>query len=105
MPQTYKVEVNCQDNTQTIEVREDQTVLEAAKEAGLELPSSCTAGVCTTCAAKLVEGEVSQDDAMGLSPDLRAEGYALLCVSYPRSDLKVLPGQEDAVYDKQFGRT
>ena len=105
MSQTYQVEINYQGNTQTIEAREDKTVLEAAKEAGVDLPNSCNAGVCTTCAAKLVEGEVSQDDAMGLSPDLRAEGYALLCVSYPRSDLKVVPGQEDAVYDKQFGRT
>ena len=41
---------------------------------------------------------------MGLSPDLQAEGYALLCVSYPLSDLKVETGKEDEVYDRQFGK-
>ena len=41
---------------------------------------------------------------MGLSPDLQAEGYALLCVSYPRSDLKVESNKEEIVYNRQFGK-
>jgi len=79
-------------------------VLAAAQEAGLDLPFSCSAGVCTTCAALITEGDVDQTDGMGVSPDLQAQGYALLCVAYPRSDLKVETEKEDIVYQKQFGQ-
>jgi len=82
----------------------DQTVLAAAEAAGVPVPSSCCAGVCTTCAARIAEGEVHQPDAMGVKEDLRKDGFALLCVSYPRSDLKVIAGQEDALYEAQFGQ-
>jgi ferredoxin len=104
MSATYSVEIKYQNKTQTIEVSEDQTILEAALDAGIELPSSCNAGVCTTCAALLSEGEVSQADGMGLSPDLQKEGYALLCVAYPRSNLKLESEKEDMVYQRQFGQ-
>lgn len=101
---TYTAEINHQGKTHTIQVFADKTVLQATDDAGLDLPRSCTAGVCTTCAAQLLSGEVEQGDAMGLSPELRAEGYALLCVSYPRSDLKIEPGKEGIVYERQFGK-
>ncbi|MFM7362788.1 MAG: 2Fe-2S iron-sulfur cluster-binding protein [Cyanobium sp.] len=84
--------------------RADQTVLAAAEAAGVPLPSSCCAGVCTTCAAKLLSGSVHQPDAMGVKAELQEQGYALLCVSYPRSDLELLAGQEDALYEAQFGQ-
>ena len=106
MPKTYTIEINYQGTSQTIEVPEDQKILEAAYAAGIDLPSSCNAGVCTTCAAKIVgEGSVEQGDGMGVSPELQAEGYALLCVSYPRSNLKLETEKEDEVYDRQFGRS
>jgi ferredoxin len=41
---------------------------------------------------------------MGVKAELQQQGYALLCVSYPRSDLDVLAGQEDALYEAQFGQ-
>jgi ferredoxin len=41
---------------------------------------------------------------MGISPELQAEGYALLCVAYPRSDLKLETEKEEIVYQRQFGR-
>ena len=102
MSKTYTVEINHQGATQTIQVAEDQTILDAATDADIELPFSCSAGVCTTCAAQIIEGEVSQTDGMGLSPDLQAEGYALLCVSYPRSNLKIETEKEEEVYGRQF---
>ncbi len=102
MSNTYTVEIRHQGTTQTIEVPDNKTVLAAAKEAGLELPDSCEAGVCTTCAGKLLEGEVEQGDGMGLGPELQAEGYALLCVSYPRSNLVVETEKEEEVYTRQF---
>jgi ferredoxin len=47
---------------------------------------------------------VQQPDAMGLSSELQQEGYALLCVSYPRSNLVVETQSEDEVYKLQFGQ-
>ncbi|AVQ72842.1 ferredoxin-1 [Microcystis aeruginosa NIES-1211] len=104
MTTTYKVEISHLGTTQTIEVRKDQTILQAAYDAGIDLPSSCNAGVCTTCAAQLSQGSVEQGEGMGLSPDLQKEGYALLCVAYPRSDIKLESGKEEVVYQRQFGK-
>lgn len=104
MSNIYQVEIINQGETQKIEVPEDRYILQVAEELDLNLPNSCNAGVCTTCAAKILSGEVEQSEGMGLSPELQAEGYALLCVSYPRSDLKVETGKEDEVYERQFGR-
>lgn len=104
MPTTYKVEIQHEGQTYTIEVPEDKQILNAAYAAGIDLPSSCNAGVCTTCAAQVLEGTVEQSDGMGVSPELQAEGYALLCVAYPRSDLKIETNKEDAVYQRQFGK-
>ncbi|MCP9833437.1 2Fe-2S iron-sulfur cluster binding domain-containing protein [Cyanobium sp. Aljojuca 7A6] len=84
--------------------RSDQTVLNAAEAAGVPLPSSCCSGVCTTCAALLRSGTVHQPDAMGVKAELQTKGYALLCVSYPLSDLDLLAGQEDTLYEAQFGQ-
>jgi len=70
----------------------------------VDLPSSCCSGVCTTCAARIHEGTVHQPDAMGVKAELQEQGYALLCVAFPRSDLKLTAGQEDALYEAQFGQ-
>ena len=104
MTDTFSVEILLPGETKQFTAAADQTVLDAAKAAGVDLPSSCCAGVCTTCAAKIVSGTVVQPDAMGLSPEIMEQGFALLCVSYPRSDLKIEPGQEDTVYHLQFGQ-
>lgn len=105
MSKTYTVELLHQGNTYTVEVPEDKQILRAANAAGIELPSSCNAGVCTTCAAKIIEGEVDQADGMGVSPELQAEGYVLLCVAYPRSNLKIETEKEEIVYARQFGKS
>jgi ferredoxin len=104
MANTYTVEINHQGTTHILQVPEDQTILSAADEAGLNLPTSCGAGVCTTCAAKITNGgQVDQSDGMGVSPELQKQGYVLLCVAYPRSDLKIITEQEEIVYQHQFG--
>ena len=104
MPNIYTVEIIHQGKTHNIQVNEEQTILQAATDAGIELPYSCSAGVCTTCAAQVLSGEVDQSDGMGVSPELQAEGYTLLCVAYPRSNLKLESEKEEIVYQRQFGQ-
>jgi ferredoxin len=104
MSKTYTVEILHEGKTHTLQVPENETVLSVADAAGLDLPSSCHAGVCTTCAGQISQGSVDQSDGMGVSPDLQKQGYALLCVAYPRSDLKLETGKEDIVYQLQFGK-
>jgi len=101
---TFQISASLDGAVYTFSCRADQTVLAAAESAEVPLPSSCCSGVCTTCAAKLSSGSVHQPDAMGVKADLRDQGYALLCVSYPLSDLELLAGQEDALYEAQFGQ-
>jgi ferredoxin len=104
MATTYNVEILHNGKTQTIEVPDDRTILAVAEELGLDLPTSCGAGVCTTCAAEVLDGKISQEEGVGLSPDLQEKGFALLCVSYPRSNCKVETNKEDQVYELQFGQ-
>jgi ferredoxin len=87
-----------------VEVPEDQYILQTAEEQDAKLPFLCRNGACTSCAVKVIAGELAQPEAMGLSPKLKERGYALLCVSYPRSDLEVETQAEDEVYQMQFGR-
>ncbi len=100
----YNISVAFEGAKHSFSCRSDQTVLSAAEAAGVMLPSSCCSGVCTTCAAKLTSGSVEQPDAMGVKEELRDAGFTLLCVAFPRSDLQVLAGQEDALYEAQFGQ-
>ncbi|MEM1370002.1 MAG: 2Fe-2S iron-sulfur cluster-binding protein [Cyanobacteria bacterium P01_H01_bin.15] len=85
-------------------VPEDRYILRAIEDEGTELPFSCRNGACTTCAVRVISGELEQPEAMGLSPELQRKGYALLCVSYARSPLVVETQDEDEVYLQQFGR-
>lgn len=105
MSTSFTAEIHHQGKTYSVPVRADETVLSAAHAAGVDLPTSCGSGVCTTCAALILEGQVNQTDGMGVSPDLQAQGFALLCVAYPLSDLKIESEKEDIVYEKQFGLT
>lgn len=106
MPRTHTITVRDRATGQThiLEVPEDRYILHTAEHQGSELPFSCRNGACTTCAVRVISGEIHQPEAIGLSPELRKQGYALLCVSYARSDLEVETQDEDEVYELQFGR-
>lgn len=101
---TFTVTVCLQGKFHTFSCREDETVLAAAEAAGVVLPCSCCTGLCTTCAALLKQGRVVQPDAMGVRDNLQEKGFTLLCVAYPRSNLQLEGGQEDALYEAQFGQ-
>ncbi|MGI9465057.1 MAG: 1,2-phenylacetyl-CoA epoxidase subunit PaaE [Aestuariivirgaceae bacterium] len=61
-------------------------ILDTAQSAGIDVPFSCKGGVCCTCKAKLVEGEVEMDVVYGLEPDEIEAGYILTCQSHPKTD-------------------
>jgi ferredoxin len=82
----------------------DRYILHSLEHQGVELPFSCRNGACTACAVRVKSGELYQPEAMGLSPQLQRQGYALLCVSYACSDLEVETQDEDEVYQLQFGQ-
>jgi len=83
----------------TIDVRDDQYLLDAAGAAGLNLPHMCLQGWCTTCAAKVLEGKVDQSEALRVYPQDEAAGFILLCSAFPRSDLKIVTHQRDNMRD------
>jgi ferredoxin len=104
MSKTYTVEINHQGKIHTLQVPDNENILSVAQAAGLDLPTSCGAGVCTTCAGQISQGSVDQTDGMGVSPELQKQGYVLLCVAKPLSDLKIETEKEDIVYQLQFGK-
>ena len=67
----------------------DKTVTGFLEEQGVKIPTSCEQGACGTCKVKILEGEADHRDKR-LTPEQRAEGYFLACVSRAKGDLLVL---------------
>ncbi|KKC32430.1 hybrid-cluster NAD(P)-dependent oxidoreductase [Devosia psychrophila] len=84
---TYTVEFT--KTRRSIEVPENMTVLEAAKRAGMRLPSSCTQGLCGTCKSKKVSGTIEMNHKGGIRQREIDAGMMLLCCSKPTSDLVI----------------
>ncbi|MCB2112589.1 MAG: phenylacetate-CoA oxygenase/reductase subunit PaaK [Parvularculaceae bacterium] len=70
--------------------KDEETVLEAALAASIDAPFACKAGVCSTCRAKLVEGEVDMEANYALEDYEVERGYILTCQSHPRTDRVVV---------------
>ena len=88
----------------TLSVREGENILQSFELAGEDLPFSCRNGCCTTCAVKVLSGDIDQKDGIGLSQEMRDKGYALLCISRAIGPVELETQNEDEVYEMQFGK-
>ncbi len=77
---------------ETITCTDKETVLSRCLEEGIAQEYSCRVGMCLACSAEIVEGEVTQPAARGLT-EAEAERYALTCMARPQSDLKLDRGK------------
>lgn len=66
------------------------SILDAALAQGADLPYACKGGVCSTCRAKIIEGEVEMEVNYALEPDEVAKGYVLTCQSHPKTERVVV---------------
>lgn len=97
---TYKVTlVNANEGlNRTICCADDQSIVDAAADQSIDLPISCRAGSCSSCAGKLLSGSVNQEDQAFLDEEQIAAGFVLTCVATPTPDCTIETHAEEALY-------
>lgn len=90
-----KITITLDDNTFEVNLNStEDTILDAAHKMGADLPYACKGGVCCTCKAKVLEGEVEMEINYGLEPEEVEAGYVLTCQSHPKTPKVVVSFDE-----------
>ena len=100
---TFQVKISNRGNV-SYQVEHKLALLDSLREQGVDLPYGCRYGGCISCAAKLIDGEVDQKRQVALNNRQINDGYIILCVARPKSNLILEIGVEshDKLYRNPF---